>query len=466
VSISNRYVVLGLLLLLSAGCAQAPGPRPERVLLISIDTCRADHLSVYGYPRETAPTMERLAAEGVVFEHAFAQVPDTTPSHASLFTSRYPFVHGSANGVPLRDEFVTLAEMLGENGKATAAIVSGYTMTAADSGLDQGFTVYDDTLTRRGTPTSRNLNERPAEETADRALAWLDENADESFFLFVHFFDPHGVYQPPEPYDRMFENESGEQLLLPIERIPPYARIGDETDANVYISRYDGEIRYVDDQIGRLVEALDEHGILDDTLLVVTADHGESLTEHGFFFAHGWRLFEPSMRVPLLFRYPPGLPGGLRVDGIAQSIDVLPTLLELLGIDAPAQIDGISLMPLIDGSEPSLNPYALAKTTKSLTYLNLELDRDLHDHYAIRTPEWKYLHGEDGISHMLFDLVRDPEERQNVASTDAARVAELRELLLDALESHQVDASEFLQPLDDDERQRLEERLRSLGYVQ
>ena len=405
-SISSRSWILGLLLLV--GCGDSSPPLPQRVLLISIDTCRADHLSLYGYPRETSPTLERLATDGVVFDQAFVQVTDTVPSHASLFTSRYPFVHGTANGVALRDEFVTLAELLGQSWLGTAAFVSGYTMTAAASGL----------------------------------------------------------YQPPEPFDRIFEVETPEPFLLPMNKIPPYARIGKETDANVYISRYDGEIRYVDDQIARLVDALERHGVLDDTLIIVTADHGESLTEHGFFFAHGWRLFEPSMHVPLVLRYPAGLPRGHRVDGIAQSIDVMPTLLELLGIDAPAEVDGVSLMPLIHGREPVLNPYALAKTTKALTYLNLELDRDLHDHYAIRTREWKYLHGEDGGTFALFDLVNDPGEVLNIAPNEVARVTELRQLLLHVLEAHQVDPSEFLQPLEDDDRRRLEERLRSLGYIQ
>ena len=463
-SISSRSWTLGLLLLV--GCGGSSEPPPQRVLLISIDTCRADHLSLYGYPRETSPTLERLASDGVVFDQALVQVTDTVPSHASLFTSRYPFVHGAANGVALREEFLTLAELLGRNGLGTAAFVSGYTMTAADSGLDQGFQTYDDELTQAGGPTAKLPNERPADETAERALAWLDRHAAEGFFLFVHFFDPHGLYQPPEPYDRMFEAESPQPFLLPMNRIPPYARIENENDANVYISRYDGEIRFVDDQIARLVDALERHGVLDDTLIVVTADHGESLTEHGFFFAHGWRLFEPSMHVPLLIRYPSGLPRGRRVDGIAQSIDVMPTLLELLGIDAPAEIDGVSLMPLIDGREPALNPYALAKTTKALTYLNLEIDRDLHDHYAIRTPEWKYLHGEDGVTSALYDLVSDPEEALDVAAAEPDRVTELRQLLLHALETHQVDSSEFLQPLGDDDRRRLEERLRALGYIQ
>jgi len=464
VSIWSRSWIVGLLLLV--GCGDGPPPAPQNVLLISIDTCRADHLSLYGYARETTPTLERLAADGVVFDQAFVQVTDTTPSHASLFTSRYPFVHGAANGVALRDEFVTLAELLRQSGLQTAAFVSGYTMTAADSGLDQGFETYDDELTGLGGPTARIPNERSAEQTAERALAWLERHADEPFFLFVHFFDPHALYQPPEPYDRMFETAAGPPFPIPANRIPPYARISGENDARVYISRYDGEIRYVDDQIARLVEALESRGVLDDTLLVVTADHGESLTEHGFFFAHGWRLFEPSIHVPLLLRYPAALPRGRRVAGIAQSIDVMPTLLELLGIDGPAEMDGVSLLPLIHGRAPMLNPFALSKTTKALTYLNLEIERDQHDHYAIRTPEWKYLHGEDGLTFQLFDLVSDPGETLDVAAAEPARIRELRQLLRHVLETHQVDPSPFLQPLGDDDRRRLEERLRSLGYIQ
>ena len=276
----------------------------------------------------------------------------------------------------------------------------------------------------------------------DRAIDHLSRIHAKPFFLSVHLMDVHHPYIPPHPYQDAFRSPGAAETTperlwakswSSFNDLPENPNALTRADLLRIVDLYDGSIRYVDDQIGRLVDALGGHGVLDDTLIVVTADHGESLTEHGFFFAHGWRLFEPSMRVPLVIRYPGGLPAGLRVDAIAQSIDVLPTLLELLGIDVPAEIDGISLLPVIDGREQTLNPYALAKTTKSLTYLEIRSEREILDQYALRTPEWKYIAQEDGRRDALFDLVRDPLELRDVGPEQPGQADLMRRLLADAL---------------------------------
>lgn len=447
--------------MLGSACSRGPATA-RHLLLISIDTCRASHLSAYGYFRPTTPFLQELAGNGVLFRNAFSQVPDTTPSHASILTARYPFVHGAANGSPLDGRLVTLAERLNQSGLTTAAFVSGWTMTGEGSGLDRGFDTYDDDLTQIGSAIGSEPDERPAQETTNRALEWLHgRDTDDRFFLFVHYFDPHAVYAPPPPYDEMFTFPR--EVSLPPEKIPPYARIPGQYDAGAYISRYDGEIRYVDDQIRRLVGALESGGVLDDTLVIVTADHGESLIEHGYFFQHGFMLFEPSLHIPLLMSFPGRLAQGVEEMSIAQTIDIMPTALDLLGVSAPETLDGISLLPLMEGERRPRNSFAVAKTTKTLTYLNIQQEAGFLDQWALRTPELKYLENEDGSEPRLFDLKRDPRELEDVITgrpDDASRLADL-------LSRFRAAAPDVAAPkaLDEEERRRLEERLRSLGYV-
>lgn len=451
---------------LLVACSDRPSEPPRHLLLISIDTCRVDHLSAYGYDRPTSPTLESLAADGVRFERAFCQVPDTTPSHATMLTGRYPFVHGAANGVPLREGIPTLAEILAARGYRTAAFVSGFTMTAEASGLDRGFDPYDDALDRRGTETAKEPNERRAEGTTDRALAWLSEQGEEPFFLFVHYFDPHARYDPPEPYLGAFPPRGAGRARLPLDQIPPYARIGRETDPAVFVARYDGEIRYADDQIARLLAALEDRGLREDTLICVTADHGESLTEHGNFFTHGWRLFEPSLHVPLVLSCPGRIPSGRGIDEIAGLVDLVPTLAELLAIDLdPEQeVDGRSLVAAMRGRTASRPGHAIAKTTKSLTYRHLTEERGYRDHYAVRALRFKYLHSEDGETTFLFDLERDPGELRDVKESHPAQVERLRGVLAHVL-GDSATSAEFLPQASEEERARMAERLRELGYL-
>lgn len=460
-------LLVGAMPLLVAACGGGSQSPPTRVILISIDTCRPDHLSAYGYRRSTSPALDALADRGVLFENAFCQVPDTTPSHASILTSRFPHEHGAANGVPLRESFTTLAEILSDEGFATGAFVSGYTMEAEVSGLAQGFETYDDELTQLGTETAKQPNERAAEPTTDRAIAWLEQHADDPFFLFVHYFDPHARYLPPAPYDTMFPAENPQGVRLPLDKIPPYARHGNDTDPAAYIARYDGEIRYVDDQIARLLRTLEESGHADETIVLVTADHGESLTEHGMIFSHGFRLFDPSLRVPMILAAPGALPRARRVSEIAQSIDVTPTILELLDIETEAAdaFAGISLVSMARREDGERHAYALAKTTKSLSYASADVGREIHDHYAVRTPAWKYFHSEDGTTRFLFDLRTDPGETRDILSEHTDVAEQLRGLLDERLTAGEVDTADFLPDLDDAERAEMRARLEALGYI-
>jgi len=458
--------LVGLLVLpLAAGagaCSEAV-PAPPNLLVVSIDTCRADHLSVYGYGRATSPALEALAARGVVFDRAYAQVPDTTPSHASLFTAVHPAVHGSANGVPLDEGATTLAELLRDAGYRTAGFVSSATMSRRQSGLAQGFETYDDALTHDPQGVGRAV-ERRAGETTERALAWLDGAGGEPFFLFVHYFDAHTRYDPPSPYDELFLGDLPEPDPIPEERIPPYARLGDATDLEHYKALYDGELRYVDDQLGRLIGALDARGLDDDTLVVVTSDHGEDMGEHGVYFSHGWTLFDPALHVPLVFRYPPGLPAGRRVEALARSTDVMPTILELLDVGFDGPVQGASRVAEMRGAPATGELTALAKTTKTKTYLKLDVDRDIEDLWALRSGDWKLLSSDDGERRALFHVATDPGEAEDLIER---RRAEAR-LMIDELDRARAELAERrggVVPLDGEELEAARRELQALGYV-
>ena len=278
-----RSFRLTLVLLLAAGGLAAPGCNrvdlataldPERpsLLLVSIDTLRADHVGVYGAVDARTPVIDRLAAEGTRFTTAIASAPLTLPSHASILTGLYPPHHGVRyNGISrLLPSFDTLTERLRDAGYATGAVV-GSAVLAGKYGLDQGFDHYDDDTRSRGDPA-----ERPASEVTDGALAWL-EHAERPFFLWVHYYDPHERYAPPAPFADRFAGRP-----------------------------YDGEVAYVDAELGRLFDSLAARGELDEALIVVTSDHGESLGEHAEL-THSYSLYDAVLAVPLVFRGP-GVP--------------------------------------------------------------------------------------------------------------------------------------------------------------
>ena len=450
-------------LLLGACGRQA---QPLNLLLVSIDTCRADHLTPYGYERDTSPLLDELADEGVVFEAAFCQVPDTTPSHASLFTGALPDLHGAANGVPLGAELPTLAELLREQGYATAGFVSGSTMTAELSGLGRGFDTYNDRMTAIGSRGATRPNERPAQQTTARALGWLEQRSQAApFFLFVHYFDPHALYAPPAPYDTLFS--AGEATALDPADVPSYARLDGAPSFERYVDLYDGELRYVDDQLRRIVERLEQQGALDRTVIAVTSDHGEDMGEHGLYFSHGWRLYDPALRVPMIVRAPGLLPAGVRVGDPVQTVDLTATLLDLLGVEPPPHGAGESLVPLAHAPGTGSERRVLSRTTKTQTYLKLSRREDVRDFRSLRGADWKYLESLDGEVRALFALARDPAESRDVlgerrevvddyAGDLGARVEALlrARAALGAGSEGQAPASEEL----------LEE-LRGLGYV-
>jgi arylsulfatase len=317
--------------------------------LLTIDALRADHLSTYGYERKTDPSIASVAEESVVFTRAFTTVPKTSPAYASMFTGLYPQRNGLRMlGQELAEENVTLAEILRDRGYATAGFVSSTVMIARLSGLDQGFDIWDDHMPDR--ELGRTNYERRAAATAARTTVWAAD-ANPPFFLFVHLIDPHGPYHPPGVFRRRFVG--GPEKLLADDEIPAFQRLPGARTLADYTNAYDGEIAYADAALGDIVAVLKKRGLYDRALIVITADHGESLGEDGYYFRHGKTLREVSTRIPLIVKPPGGRGAGVAKfwhDPVSL-IDILPTVADYAAVSGRGRdrLDGESLRPVLEG---------------------------------------------------------------------------------------------------------------------
>jgi arylsulfatase A-like enzyme/Flp pilus assembly protein TadD len=355
---------------------EAPPPASARgfnLLLITLDTTRADRLGSYGYERAATPSLDDLARRGVRVGDAVTVAPLTLPAHASLFTGVIPPRHGvRTNGHALADSHRTLAEILGEAGYQTAAFVSSFVLESRFN-LDQGFEVYDDRVMPSFDATFGTGNERPAGAVTTAATAWLRaRDVGRPFFAWVHYFDPHHGYHPPAEFGLKF---------------------GDRP--------YDGEIAYMDAEIGRLVGGLGEQGLSERTVIVVAGDHGESLGEHGERF-HGRTVYEPAIRVPLIVAAPSTVIArpGIIDDRVVSLVDILPTLLEVMGIAAPGELDGLDMFRT--HVDPDRAVYAEAVSSF--------LDSGWSPLYALRTQSAKYI---EAPRPEQYELSSDPGEREN-----------------------------------------------------
>jgi len=419
--------IVSLATVLLAGCRAGPSrPRSSdrpNVLLVTIDTLRADHVGCYGYMDASTPAIDGLAQRGVRFETAVAHAPLTGPSHASILTGRIPPGHGFRNnsGFTLSPRVGTAAEDFRQTGYRTAAFVSGFPLDRR-FGFDRGFETYDDHLPK-GTDRRRTpYVERFADATTDAALRWLATSGSAEpasrWFLWVHYYDPHAPYEPPADLAERYRG-----------------------------APYDGEIAFVDRQLARLLHALDVRSDTARTVVLVTADHGESLGEHGEG-THGVFVYDATLRVPWIMAGP-HIPTGRVSHTVARSIDVLPTLADYAGLDRASDVDGRSLRAAADGHEmPDAPSYA-----ESL-YPQLELG--WAPLYAWRTAAFKFIKAPQSE---LYDLAHDAAESSNRLTEDQARANALARPL-EAVLAH---ASPLVAPpaVDADTAQ----RLRALGYL-
>jgi choline-sulfatase len=390
----------GLALALAlAGCeagsraAATPMPPVKRLVLITIDTLRADHVGVYGGPVPT-PAMNGLAAEGARVTGAYTPTPSTAPAHASLFTGLHPWHHGVLeNAVPLVG-VPLLAEHVQRAGIPTAAFVSSYILHPR-FGLGRGFDTYHFAPSRPYVWRTGPVPEfwAQGDETTDAALAWIDAEPRERFFLWVHYFDPHDPYRPPPG----FEQPRDQPISLQGKSLPPQIRSFAQLAA---LNRgYRGEVAFVDAQVGRLIEGLRSRGLLDNAAVILTADHGEGLGDHGWL-THGENLFEEQVRVPLLVRAP-GVPAGRVLEGLAQLEDLAPTALHLLGVPVPPGLDGHDLVPWMRG-EATSSPRHVVLGRRKPKPPKPEL------FYEQRGAE-KWIGTRDSVG-VVFDLAADPRE--------------------------------------------------------
>jgi arylsulfatase A-like enzyme len=465
----------------SGGVSAAAGTRPRGVILIQADTLRRDHLDAYGYKRETAPTLKKLAGDGTLFKNYTTQATWTKVSTPTLMTSLYPSSHGVADFFDhLPASANTLAETFRSAGYATVSF-SSVLFTGQFTNLHKGFEeLHEDgsVATPGSSKTSR--------EFVDRLTGWLDTHRDGPFFAFLHVFDPHDPYEPSAPYNTLWadpaakeEHERQSKEVKKFIKDPLRRQFGMPSreelqkagfDPAAYIGYdqgwYDGSIRAMDVEIARLVERLRALGLDEDTLLVFLSDHGEEFLDHGNMF-HGQTVYGELTHTPLIVRWPAGLPKGRTVDDVVQTIDVLPTLLELNGLAPPAGIQGQSLVPLLTGQGQWKKRPAVSEKLKTASAgAPPPLDTES---FAIADGEWTLVHNTarpaGAPEFELYAFAKDPLNQTDVASQHPDIVARLSKQL-DGWQQMAKAArlkpdSETTKSLSPEQLQ----RLRSLGYV-
>lgn len=393
----------------------------HNVIFITIDTCRADYLSCYGYEYQTTPNIDAVAEEGILFENVITPVPLTLPAHCSIFTGTTPLYHGVHDNINYKMDTssITLAEVLQQDSFTTAAIVSA-SILDSKFGLDQGFQTYDDKFDEEFILSG--TTERKGGEVTRHANSWLEKNKNERFFLFLHYYDPHYPWEPPEPFISAYPSS-------------PYA----------------GEVAYVDHCIGQVIDKLKKLGLYDSTLIIITSDHGESLEEHGEG-THGFFIYQSTLEIPLILKIP-GLTKSLKIPERAGIIDIFPTVCSLLGIRIPPQIQG-----------KDLSGYFFKKdlTRQDRTFYCESLvptHYDCNPLLGIVSGDFKYI---QTTRPELYDLKADPKELKDLADTLPQKAAIMQKRLKQSLNNlyNSQDVDSRITP-----DTKTMAQLKSLGYV-
>ncbi len=469
----------------------------RHVIVISVDTLRASHLGCYGHDFIQSPSVDGLASDGVRFTHCTSAAPTTLPSHTSLFTGKHPHSHGvSRNGYEVPDANTMLAEVLGKYGFTTAGFVG-----AAPLGLDvnfhQGFTTYDAEFTQTE-GMRETIFQRPADEVSKAALDWLDNNevtASDRLFLFLHYFDVHAPYTFPEPIAGMYAAEAGGETGQAIDTSMgalKAVRVGLRREqrqsaaqgargngfqatmeasgseavkaAQLMAAEYAAGVTYTDQKIGALLSALDQRGILEESLLVFISDHGETLYEHSNVFNHGNSVYESETHVPLIMRFPGKRYAGLEVTAPVSNTDVMPTVLNLLELRAPDDVTGVDLTPALAGQGIDRGP-VFSEATRPYDKVNVDAApvwANQGKYQSVTVGRYKYVQRTSDEKFHLFDLESDPDEQRNLLrGGDEAIMAKRDELEL-LLRAWRQEAA----PLDAtrSDSASLDKALEALGY--
>lgn len=410
---------------------QQTSQQKYNVLLITIDTLRADHLGCYGFKEIATPNIDALAAGGIRFADATAHVPLTLPSHTSIHTGNFPAYHGvhDNGGFYVPKTQITMAKLFKQNGFATGAFVGAYVLDHI-WGLNQGFDTYFDNFdltkqTSKGEGISLGGIERKADDVYDNATNWLDHHGKERFFLWTHFYDPHSPYEPPKEW------------------------------ADRYPGRpYVGEIAYTDSVVGKLISYLEAHGLRDRTIILLTGDHGESLGEHGEA-THAFFVYDATLHIPMILNMPKQELGTKVVLQQARSIDIAPTLLQLAGLSVPESIQGRSLLHLIFDTDPAAVAAALPSYAECFyPQFHFGWSRLL----SLRNGEYKFI---DTPRPELYDLKKDPHELDNIYDSHKDVAASMKSQLQAIENTKSVGATMTPGAVDDETH----EKLAALGYV-
>jgi arylsulfatase A-like enzyme len=451
---SDGSLVLGPLTLERSTASSRSKTFPlKRILLVTIETFRWDHASLHGYSRDTTPTLERLAREGARFDRHYVQAPFTRPSLSSMVTSRYPVSLGITDNVPpLPESAYTAAEIFTDRGYVTSGFLAQFIL-GQHYGFTQGFHDFfnhkNDTVT----------------ETVTRDLyPWLERHKADNTFSWIHLFDPHGPYRPLDGYadryrdDALYNNDS--QMLSAGKGkatgafVPGYVADPGQLERRHYVANYDAEIRYVDDHLAKLVKWLEDSGQARDTLLVITADHGESMTDHGRYFAHG-SLYEHDLHVPMVIWAPGRVTPGTQVTARSSHLDILPTLLDFAGADEPDGLKGHSLRGLMAGGAKAPQPFTIAVTGAGpREQVAVISDSDL-----------KLIVDHKGQPVEVYDLTQDPDETRNLIGSRGDEARKLAGAYRGWVQDQLADDARTTtqdRDLSDDEI----EALRALGYIE
>ncbi len=433
--------------------------RPN-IILITIDALRPDHMSCYGYKKNTTPYIDTIAKQGVMFKQALTVAPWTYPVMFSLFSSFYPSVYGMTPSLRQLNNIVLFGQALKHKGYYKTAVCGHHALST----MKQFTQFFDKFISIE--PTKESLwTDNNAQKVTQLAVKCLNQQGvKRNFFLWIHYMDPHGPYNPPPAYKKRWNRETLTKKFkkMPISKskwiglngVPEYIAESmdiQSMDINEYIALYDGEIGFVDSQIGVLIEELEKRNMGKNTVIIITADHGESLGEHDFF-GHEFLLYDNLLKIPLIIKYPEKFASNKIIERQVKIIDIMPTIFDILRIKKNGLLDGESFLPLIYEKNKTISPYAYS------LYMNNDIEK-----YAVRTQEWKLIYNHNEEKYELYNLQKDPREITNLFSlANNGFIESLKQKLHNFIRetnSQKIEVDFFL----DEETKR---RLRMLGYLQ